>query len=344
MRITWLRPVVRQAGRLGACGLVIAVIGAAAAPAAAADTVRHRKAFTFKDSQVAESSGLVDRRRLTATINDSGDRARVFVVDPSTGGTVGVTSYFSKWPIDVEAIAPGKSRSVWTGDIGDNSERRSSIAVYHVPNLRAGNRTVDAAKYTLSYPDGAHNAETLLVNPRNQRVFVVTKSAFGGTVFRAPRSLRSGALNHLGAFAQVSGVVTDGAFFPNGKHVLLRTYSAASVYSFPGFRLIRTVRLPKQRQGEGISVSARGRILISSEGVHSKVTRVWLPNKLAKRVTASASAPGAGASPPDSGAPASDHRWTGVAGDVGALMSAVALAAVGVLLLRRFRHGSPHAP
>src|SRR5262249_47272452 len=144
-----------------------------------------------------------------------------------------------------------------------------------------GDRTVAAPRFALRYPDGAHNAETLLVDPRSRRLFVVTKTIFGGTVYAAPRRLHRAGENRLRPVARVNGLVTDGTFFPDGRHVLLRTYGSASVYSFPDFRPVGTVTLPRQPQGEGISVSRRGRILVSSEGLHSKVLQVALPAALA---------------------------------------------------------------
>ena len=62
--------------------------------------------------------------------------------------------------------------------------------------------------------------------------------------------------------------------------MVLRTYGTATVYTFPGFAPIGTVRLPQQRQGEGISVSRTGRVLISSEGPRSDVLDVTLPAAL----------------------------------------------------------------
>jgi hypothetical protein len=332
--------------RLAAGGLVVGLVGATAAPAVAAEKVRHRTVFAFRDTEINESSGLVDHHRLVVTTNDSGDRARLYVVNPSSGATVGVTSYAAQSTIDVEAISPGRHWSVWAGDIGDNAERRSSIAVYHVPRVRAGNRGVAAKKFTLEYPDSAHNAETLLVNPRNQRVFVVTKSAFGATVYRAPKRLRTGTVNHLRAFARVSGLLTDGTFFRNGKHVLLRTYTGAAVYTFPGFRLVRTLQLPSQKQGEGISIGPHGRLLISSEGVHSPVDRIWLPRNLSRRVMGYAAnpTPGAGTpSAPASGDHASGYRLADARGEAGALMTAAAALALGWLLLRGARLHSPRS-
>src|SRR5205085_6520149 len=128
---------------------------------------------------------------------------------------------------------------------------------------------------------------------RDQRVFVVSKSPFGGTVYAAPRTLRGDAENRLQVFAHVAGLVTDGTFFPDGKHVLLRTYGTASVYTFPAFQPVGTVTLPAQSQGEGISLSATGRVLVSSEGAGTDVLRVDLPRAL--------TTPGPGASPATTG-------------------------------------------
>ena len=118
------------------------------------------------------------------------------------------------------------------------------------------------------------------MQPRTGRVFVVTKSVFGGTVYVAPRRLRADHDNRLRTYARVAGLVTDGTFLPSGEEVLLRSYGTASAYTFPGFQQVGSVRLPSQPQGEGISVSATGRVLVGSEGVRSAVLQVRLPPAL----------------------------------------------------------------
>jgi hypothetical protein len=91
----------------------------------------------------------------------------------------------------------------------------------------------------------------------------------------------------LRRFAQVPGLVTDGAFFPDGRHVLLRGYGGATVYTFPDFAPRGTVVLPPQRQGEAVAIGAEGRILLSSEGLHAPVLEVELPPALAAEVAPS---------------------------------------------------------
>ena len=225
--------------------------------------------FTFQDPAIVESSGLVVSDGLFVTTNDSGDTGRVFTVD-ATGRTVGVTSW-SLPPTDVEALAPASPSEVWVGDIGDNTASRPSVTVVRVP-FGPGDRTVTPPAYSLVYPDGAHDAEALLAAP-DGRLLVVTKELFGGTVYAAPKRLSPAHPNELEKVTRTMGVVTDGAFFPDGRHYVLRDYGTASVYTYPGHRKVASVRLPDQPQGEGIAVDADGWVHVSSEGAHSQVLR-----------------------------------------------------------------------
>lgn len=276
-----------------ACVTLLAV----ASPAGAADdTVDHQTLFRFADPAIAESSGLVDAGQVVYTVNDSGAGPVLYAVDAATGETTGVTTYSHDAVEDVEALAPGRAGTVWVADIGDNATSREQVSLYRVRPGRG-----DAPRYDLRYPDGPRDAEALLVHPRNGRVFVVSKTVFGGTVYEAAH-LDAGTSIRLRPFAQVPGLVTDGAFFPDGRHVLLRSYGTASIYSFPDFDLLDTVTLPAQRQGEAVAIGADGRILLSSEGVHAPVLEVTLPATLAATVAGTpASATDAPGAPSETG-------------------------------------------
>lgn len=315
---------------------VACVLLAPAAYAAAGRPVPSSTLFTIVDEEVLESSGLVDTDKVVFTTNDSGDDAVVYGLDPSSGRTVSTTKY-AEGVEDVEALAPGREGAVWAGDIGDNRERRDDVAAYRLEPVD-GNHP--GTRFTLTYPDGPHDAETLLVHPVTGRVFVVSKSVFAGTVYAAPVDLVGGGEpNRMTAFARVSGLVTDGSFFPDGRHVVLRTYSTASVYTFPGFGLVGTVDLPPQPQGEGVAVSPKGRVLVSSEGVHARVLQITLPARLTDPATPSKQGPAPSTRPPRStGArpPArSAEDWGWVA------LVATGIGALGYLTLRASRLRGP---
>ena len=273
--------------------LAAMLLGSTTVPAAAED-VENRVAFTFTDRKITESSGLVVRGPLAFTINDSGDGPRLYSVDTATGDTVATTTYSSDVVEDVEALAPGQGADVWVGDIGDNAEERDSLNVYRVVPLggarqqrnavegdrKAIEETVEAEKFSLVYPDSAHDAETLLVHPDTGRLHVVTKSVTGGTVYAAPDTLDPESANRLQEVVDVPGLVTDGSFLPDGDHILLRSYGRAAIYTFPELRLVGPLDLPAQKQGEGVAVDRDGSVFLSSEGIFSDVLAIVLPDEV----------------------------------------------------------------
>lgn len=263
-------------GSTVAIAAVLLLAGTPGAAAAAEGT--GRPLFAFTDRGIAESSGLVDRGRVVYTVNDSGDGPVLYAVDSRTGDTVGRTTYTSDEVADVEALAPGRVGTVWVGDVGDNQGSRDAVSLYRV---RPG-ATTPAVRLDLTYPDGPRDAETLLSHPRTGRLFVVSKTVFGGTVYAVPTGARPGRTARLRRFAQVSGLVTDGAFLPDGRHVLLRSYTTATVYTFPGFERRGTLSLPEQRQGEAVAVGPRGRVLLSSEGVGTDVVEIDVPPRMTR--------------------------------------------------------------
>lgn len=232
--------------------------------------------FRFADPEIIESSGLVVADGLVVTVNDSGDSARIFTVDLDTGRTVGVTRW-SGAATDDEALAPAGRGQVWVGDIGDNGGSRPSVTVTRVPYGRS-DATVEGESFELTYPGSAADAEALLSHPVTGRLYVVSKEVLGGTVFEAPAALSASEPNRLRAIGDAPGVVTDGSFFPDGRHLILRDYGSATVFTFPGLKEVESVELPAQQQGEGISVAPDGRVYASSEGVRSPLLRISLPS------------------------------------------------------------------
>jgi hypothetical protein len=282
----------RLAGLVVAAPFVLGVAGASGTPGT--------QVFRFEDPAVVESSALVVQDGLFLTTNDSGDTGRVFAV-ASDGRTVGVTHWSSN-PTDCEALAPAGPGEVWVGDIGDNLAERTGISISRLPVGR-GDRTVQPTTYRLAYPDGAHDAETLIRNPVSGRLYIATKELFGGTLYAVPTHLSATAVNPLRKLGHVLPVATDGSFFPDGRHLVVRDYTSATVYDWPSLHAVASFPLPSQRQGEGIAVAPDGSVYVSSEGPRSPVLQVSLPADV-RRALAQPS-PSPSSSPSDTSDPGS---------------------------------------
>lgn len=313
--------------------LVAAPFAVGAASAAPLDDPAHgHEVTTFIDGDIVESSGLVVDGDLAVTMNDSGDSARVFTVDLRTGDTVGVT-HFDGEAHDLESLAPAGPGLVWVGDTGDNNRDRADIEITRVPVGR-GDRTVKGETFHLAYPDGAHDAETLLADPRTGRLYVVTKSPMRGTVFAAPAHLSADHVNELTPVAEAPSLATDGSFIPDGRHVLIRNYVTATAYELPGWRPVAEFRLPHQQQGEGLGVRSDGTVFLSSEGAGQPVLRLDLPPAVATALSRTPDPTAVPSAPAPSASPSAARAAPGDGGDHGGGRWVLLLfGALGVVLL-----------
>lgn len=233
--------------------------------------------------------------------NDSGDSARMFAL--STAGTLlGTFTVTGATANDWEDIALGPGpvadqSYVYLGDIGDNPSVRSSIAVFRVPEPAVDpdappvgdTAAPGVAKLTLTYPDHAHNAETLLVD-RDGAIYVVTKQSGSATIFRAPPGLAGGSttvLEDVGTVPLSSGaLLTGGDIAPSGDAVLLRTYAEVSIYQrAAGSTIAATLTgarcngaLTGEPQGEAIGFSADAtHYMTLSEGTNRPINTYSVP-------------------------------------------------------------------
>ena len=78
---------------------------------------------------------------------------------------------------------PGGGAALFLADIGDNAAARPNVVVYRVKEPRVaaggGGSTARARALVLRYPDGAHDAEALLVSPTTGALFIVAKDYSG---------------------------------------------------------------------------------------------------------------------------------------------------------------------
>lgn len=193
-----------------------------------------------------ETSGLVASRVRDGVYfahNDSGDKARFFAVDEQ--GTRLATYVYSTDKVrDCEDLGSGPCADgsgmscLYLGDIGDNLKLRDEVSVYrvHEPDTFA-DATVPSDRLRFVYPDGAHNAETLLVHPTSGVITIVSKEHKEASgIYEASPPFTPGArtaLRRVGSIASPAGSKRfTGASVRAGEGILLRTYTHAYFVPF----------------------------------------------------------------------------------------------------------------
>ncbi|WP_433162033.1 hypothetical protein [Kribbella sp. CA-247076] len=253
-----------------------------------------KKLFTIRDERIEESSGLAKSQKFEGiywTMNDSGDRARVFGVD--TTGKVRMVLSFKAEVRDVEAVAVDRDGTIYIADIGDNRATRDMVEIYTIPEPdQLGDADVSYHRYDFTYPDGAHDAETLLVEPGTNQLYIVTKSTKGGAIYAAPPAPSRQGTNELTKLAPApAGAFTDGTFLPDGQRVVLRTMTGVTTVTWGESPTLVASATVSASQGESVAVGPTDTtVLVGSEGANSAVYQVAVPAKKAAATPPAASA------------------------------------------------------
>jgi len=255
-------------------------LSGATVPALAADpTPTPKKLFTIDDSRIDESSGLaksVKHPGIWWTTNDSGDSGRIFGVNKF--GKVEAVLTFGAPVRDVEALGISKDGRLYIADIGDNRETRDEVYVYSIAepeNLES--QAVRFRRYDFQYPDGPHDAETLMVHPENGRLYIVTKEDEKGGLYAAPEEPSREGVNKLKRVGDMPALVTDGTFMPDALRIVVRGYLSMTAMSWAAPKAYANISLPIS-QGESIAVGPTdSSVVIGSEGRSSAVYQVQVP-------------------------------------------------------------------
>lgn len=205
--------------------------------AACAGTLVASTPGAVANASLDELSGLAASRRNPGVWwahNDSGNAAVVYAVGDD-GGTLGTFTLQGATNVDWEDVAVGPGPNgpnyLYVADIGGNATPRNTVVVYRVPEPAVpGSGTLTGVDtLALTYPNNLKpDAEALIVDPVSGGIYIITKSASGGTVYRANIS---GSLDPVANLPL--GWVTGGDVTPAGDVVALTTYVGVTVFPRP---------------------------------------------------------------------------------------------------------------
>jgi hypothetical protein len=245
------------------------------------------------DPRLTELSGLVVIGERMLAMSDGGDHVAVYLLDQRCRIVEVHTGPVD--PYDPEDLAVDAHRTVWLADTGDNRRNRATVALIALhPDGSTG-------VYRMTYPDGPHDAEALLLAP-DGTPYVVTKELLGvAGVYRPLRAPVAGGTVRLSKVSTVrmhatgtpggpvgtAGqlMITGGAVSADGRRLALRTYTDAYVWPLAGSDIVaalarapQRVPLPPSPQGEAVSFSADSRsLVVASEQLPSAVSQVPIP-------------------------------------------------------------------
>jgi hypothetical protein len=248
--------------------------------------------------QVPEMSGLAASQRHPGIFwahNDSNNAFELFALD-ETGAVKATLTLTGADPRDIEDVAvgpcaPGDSATcVYLSDTGDNFERRKEVRLFRVTEPASiTNATLPVETLPFTYADGAHDAESLIVDDRTGQVGILTKTRASLGDLYVVEGLKPGAtgkatrLGTLRVPDDVDRLSTAATLHPSGERLLVRTYTRVWEVRKPGARGLKdfigaqVVEVPgaSQAQAEAVTYLQDGRgYLLGSEFVGEPLVRV----------------------------------------------------------------------
>ncbi|MCP2336858.1 YncE family protein [Actinomadura rupiterrae] len=336
---------------LAGCAVLPAALAGTPAAAAAPNPVptsspQASQAFRAEDARLSDPGALargiahpdvwwtLDARKARVfAVGDDGRTKASFTV-PGTRG----------WDTLAVVKGDGGAGTLYLADLNGTGAKHDTLTFYKVPEpAKLADGALAAKAYQVTYPDGAHEAGTVLGDPSEQRLYVVTRAAGAASVYALPAALGSRVVNRLTRVRRLPFGVRGGAFAPDGRVVLRGT---GDVRVLAGIRDKVTQVLRTSAKGDAVAVAPDGRhVLIAESGAHPRVFALPLSDAPSPQTESATPVPGRAAADPMPGGgeyrPVKQTLPGGMLG-TGSLAGLVVLGAVGGGLYLRGRRRVRH--
>lgn len=249
-----------------------------------------------------EASGIARdpvRADLFWVHNDSDNDPVLYGVD-TTGALVGQVAITGATSRDVEDVAVARCPEGWClfyADMGDNLGVRDEVYVHRLPMPVLSTDAADPPApisplmtYTIVFPGGPRDAESLFVDSERGELGIVTKGRNGTVELYAADLQTLESVDGPVAVARIGRLdvplgenvsahfVTSADLSPDGGRLAVRSYTWIYLWDWSGSAAFDTLAAPAsaslipalEPQGEGLAFALDGtRIYLSSEGRES---------------------------------------------------------------------------
>jgi hypothetical protein len=251
---------------------------------------------------IDEASGLAPSANMTGylwTIQDSGQPNSLYLLS-ADGKNIREYKVPGATNRDWEDLAVGLGPEpgvnyLYIADIGNNNTPvAAQSTIYRIPEIAEINGTFPAerlVKITFSFPDGARDAESMIVDPVTKDIFIISKEMERAVVYRLanPQSLTSTiTAEKVGTIPNVA-FTTGASISVDGSEILVRNYFAAYHWSRKASETVgqALLRVPTQLtiatepQGEAICFdrSSKGFYTLSEKGAANAVSLHYYKKK-----------------------------------------------------------------
>jgi hypothetical protein len=231
--------------------------------------------------EIVEASGIVTSHTMPGHfwIHDDGGRGILYLLNKD-GLPIGAVTVQGEFGFsDIEDIAlfvdPISNKStIYVADIGDNNAVRDikTISVYEEPSelqMQQSPSLVLMPKLSIRfrYPDGKRDAETIMVDPLNNDIYIVSKREANVGVYQVKAPFVNSEVRTLKKLGNIPyRLITAGDISSKGDQIILRDYEKAYHWNrLPNETIAtalskdaRCMSIIAEEQGEGICFSRNG--------------------------------------------------------------------------------------
>lgn len=195
----------------------------------------------FFPGKLDEASGIADSKKNPGYLwvqQDSGNPNDIALLshDGSFLKNINIKTAVNRdWEDMVLANGPAAGIDyIYLADIGDNNFTSTQYYIYRFVEPGTTADTVsDCDKIAFQYPDGAHDAEAILVDNGTKDIYIITKQDKPSRIYKLSYPQTIGSVNTAVSIGSLPFTgVTGASFSPDGKEIVIKTYTEMYYWKF----------------------------------------------------------------------------------------------------------------